>query len=83
MPIPNHQWKYVIVQAADGEICGTDDEAAAKEFARNEENWVINMETRQYITAEVDTVEDEDTGEESEETTWEVNNIPEQRTFSF
>lgn len=45
----NRQFKYVIVQMAEGEIQGTDDKRVAQEWATNDENMVIEMATCQVI----------------------------------
>lgn len=44
---PNQQWKWLIVDIEDGSVTGTDDDKAAAEFARSEQNIVIERNTCQ------------------------------------
>ena len=48
---PNTQWKYVIVTPSD-EPYGTDDVRVANEFAKDEDNMVIDMATCQFLSFE-------------------------------
>lgn len=70
MQIPNQQWTYVMMDAENGEVVGTDNEKVAKEFARGDTIFVLDVK-RCII---LQTMPDGDVAESS---------IPEQTLFKF
>jgi len=71
MSIPNRQWKYVIVDLEDGSCIGTDSDDTAKEYARGDQNFVIEVPRCVIITAD------------AEGTEFSADNIPEQKLYNL
>lgn len=73
MSVPNRQWKWVIIDLEQCDICGTDDDKVANEFAQAESYFVIERNTCQVL--------DGTTGLTTEQAT--LSNIPEQELYKF
>jgi hypothetical protein len=42
-------FKFYITDTVDGSVCGTNDEGIARDYAENEENFVVNAETGMWL----------------------------------
>lgn len=46
------KFKFYITDTADGSVWGTNDESLAKDYAENEDNFVVNAEAGTWLMAD-------------------------------